>query len=316
MECDMQLRGRRVTVLGAGGFLGTNLCIALRRKGAAVRAVGRRQLFPGVFKGMEWVQGDIADPYILTAALEGADLVFHLANATTPHSSNAEKIGDIEENLITTVRLLEVCRDIRPSRIVYISSGGTVYGIPKSLPLSEQAPTDPISAYGITKLSAEKYFALFERLYGIDYRVLRLANPFGPFQLPHKNQGVVAAFVTHALRDEPIQIWGDGSVVRDFVFVDDAIDAMLAAASHFGEPRTFNIGSGYGRSLLDVIHAVEAACGKAISVQFNGGRIEDVPAVILDVSLARGELHWTANTEFEPAILRTVRWMECFTPGL
>ena len=202
------LKDTRCAVLGAGGFLGTTLCQRLRGQTAALRAFGRRQSFPDALRGIEWLTGDFADIQHVKEAIHGCDTVFHLANATTPASANQDKIADLQSNVASTLGLLDACRDLGIKRIIFISSGGTIYGLPKQVPTPESAPTMPITAYGISKLSIEKYLALYEYLHGIEYRVLRVANPFGPYQTAIKSQGAIAAFMQRCLDDAPLQIWG------------------------------------------------------------------------------------------------------------
>ena len=213
-------------VLGGGGFIGTNLCRRLVANGHRVRAFGRRRPF-SESDDIEWFQGDFSDPAALAAAIETFEIVYHLVNATTPLSANLDMVGDLQRNVVASVGMLEICRKLRISRVVFVSSGGTMYGCPQQIPTPETAPTDPITAYGISKLAIEKYLALNQHLHQLDYRVLRVTNPFGPFQTAMKNQGVIASIVSHGVRHEEIEIWGDGSVVRDFIFIDDVVDALI-----------------------------------------------------------------------------------------
>ena len=172
----------------------------------------------------------------------------------------------------------------------------------------ETAPTEPITAYGISKLTIEKYLALYEHLHGLDYRVLRVANPFGPYQIPMKNQGIIATLVSHALRHERIEIWGDGSVVRDYIFVGDVIDAMETAAADRGDGRIFNIGTGQGRSLREIIASIEAQLGRELDISWKPGRPIDVPASVMAIERARDVLGWTPKTPFEKGLEQTIAW--------
>src|SRR5271155_318351 len=245
-------------VLGGGGFIGTNLCRRLATMGYRVRAFGRRCLFPDDLQGVEWHQGDFTDAGSVAAAIQSFDIVFHLIHATMPQAAELDIAGDLQSNVVPSIALLDLCRRLAVKRVVFVSSGGTVYGCPQQIPTPETAPTQPICAYGISKLAIEKFLALYEHLHGLDYRVLRIANAFGPFQTTLKNQGVIAALIARALNGEEIEIWGDGSVVRDFVFVDDVVDALArAAAGDHGGERIFNIGSGRGHSLREVIATIE-----------------------------------------------------------
>lgn len=300
----------RCAVLGAGGFIGTNLCRSLVGRVDSLRAFGRRQSFPGVLRGCDWMPGDLADPTCLPAAIAGCDVVFHLVNATTPASANVDKVADLNANVAGTLRLLDACRETGVRRVVFISSGGTIYGIPNQVPTPETAPTNPITAYGISKLAIEKYLSLYEYLYGLEYRVLRVANPFGPYQLAQKSQGAIAAFVRQALTSKPIEIWGDGSVTRDYVYIDDVIEALMLAATHGGGGRIFNIGSGEGRSLSDIVVALDGLLGFEIPVEYRPSRRVDVPVSVLDGAFAASDLGWRPRTKFEEGLQATISWMK------
>ena len=299
----------RCAVLGGGGFIGTNLCQALDGRVDHLRAFGRRQTFPEPLRGVEWMPGDFTDGSAVATAIDGCDTVFHLVNSSTPASANADKVADLQANVASTLHLLEACRAEGVRRVVFVSTGGTIYGIPETVPTPETAATEPITAYGISKLAIEKYLALYEHLHGLEYRVLRVANPFGPYQTALKNQGVIAAFLRRALTGRPIEIWGDGSVTRDYVFIDDVVDALIRAATHQGAERIFNIGSGEGRSLNQIIAALETELGSDIVVTRRAGRPVDAPKSVLDVTRAQQALGWTAATPFETGLSRTIAWM-------
>lgn len=299
----------RYCVLGAGGFIGSNLCRTLVRQGFSVSAFGRQKTFPDALEGSDWISGDFSDSMSIKNAISGCDIVFHLVTGTTPADANINKLTDLNTNVVNTLQLLDVCRQTGIRRIVFVSSGGTVYGIPNQVPIQESAATNPITAYGISKLAIEKYLSLYEYLYGLEYRVLRVANPFGPYQMATKNQGVIAAFMHRALIGNPIEVWGDGSVIRDYVFVDDVIEALILAASHEGSGRIFNIGSGEGRSLNDVIGAIKKLVGKNIMVNYRPGRLVDIPISILDTRFAQTELDWQVRTPFNEGMCIALKWM-------
>ncbi|HBK08870.1 MAG TPA: NAD-dependent epimerase [Acetobacteraceae bacterium] len=295
-------------VLGGGGFIGTNLCRRLAASGHRVRAFGRRRLFPDELRDIDWVEGDFTDPAATGAAVDSFDIVFHLVHATMPQAADLDMIGDVQKNVVPTLALLDHCRTAGVKRVVFASSGGTIYGKARQIPTPETAPTDPICAYGISKLAIEKYLALFQHLHGLDFRVLRITNPYGPFQVALKNQGVIAALIARALRDEPVEIWGDGSVVRDFVFVEDVVDALVAAATDGSGERVFNIGSGQGRSLRDIIAAIEHQMGKTLNLQWKPGRPLDVPVSVVAINRAAESLGWMPGTSFEAGLERTIAW--------
>ncbi|HZK90071.1 MAG TPA: NAD-dependent epimerase/dehydratase family protein [Stellaceae bacterium] len=295
-------------VLGGGGFIGTNLCRRLAASGYRVRAFGRRSLFPDDLQGVEWYQGDFTDTGSVAAAIESFDIVFHLIHATMPQAANLDMATDLQRNVVPSLALLDICRKLAVRRVIFVSSGGTVYGCPQQIPTPENAPTDPICAYGISKLAIEKYLALYEYLHHLDYRVLRITNPFGPFQTALKNQGVVAALISRALNGEQMEIWGDGSVVRDFIFVDDVVDALEAAVGDQGSERIFNIGSGQGRSLRELIAAIERLLETKLNIQWKPRRSIDVPASVVAIDRARESLAWVPKTSFEVGLEKTVEW--------
>ena len=306
------LSSLRCVVLGGGGFIGTNLCRSLVGKVDTLRAFGRRQSFPEALsqKGIDWIPGDFADAAALAAAVSGCDIVFHLVTSSTPASSNVDKIFDLESNVFSTLHLLDACREERVRRVIFVSSGGTIYGVPKKTPTPEDAPLNPISAYGISKLAIEKYLALYEHLYGLEYRILRVSNPFGPFQTAIRNQGVISAFLHRALDGKPIEMWGDGSVTRDYIYIDDVVHAFELAVQHKGDERIFNIGSGVGKSLNDIVTSINQLLGRELDIRHFEGRKVDVPCSVLNVSLAKSALGWLPQTDFLDGLEKTIAWMQ------
>jgi UDP-glucose 4-epimerase len=196
-------------------------------------------------------------------------------------------------------------------RLVFVSSGGTVYGVPAAVPIPETAPTEPISAYGLQKLAIERYLALFRRKHGLDSVVLRVSNPYGPLQRARRSQGVIAAFLEAGLRGEALEIWGDGTVTRDFVFIDEVVEAMLLAAVHSGGSRVFNVGSGQGLDINTVADDVEKVLGRGrLERIHHAARPADVPVNILDVSRIRDEMGWQPRTSWIDGLARTAAWMK------
>ncbi len=300
-----------IAVIGAGGFLGTFLAQYMTRHGRDVRCFGRRQAFPDVLRGLHWTTGDIAHPdsEALDAVLSGCDTVIHLASSSTPANADKDIRADAQANVIGSLSLFERCVAAGVRRVVFISSGGTVYGIPDVTPTPESAPTLPITAYGVAKLAVEKYLEVYRRQRSLDYRVLRVSNAYGVFQTAEKRQGVVAAFLSNALSGDAVEIWGDGHVVRDYVYVEDVAEAIVAAMEHQGEHRVFNIGSGTGLSLNDVISVIEELLGRDLDKRYRTGRPVDVPVSVLDCGLAKSELGWHAHTGFRDGLRLTVEWM-------
>lgn len=308
--CD--LNGLRCIVMGGGGFIGSNLCQALARRGARVQAFGRSMKISSACKDVTWTSGLFEDQSAVAQAIEGNSVLFHLIGAGLPVSSNRDPCADLSGSTINTLKMLDICRESGVKRVIFASSGGTVYGIPKSVPVCEDHPTEPICAYGISKLAIEKYLALYKHLHGLDYVVLRIANPFGRFQKLARKQGVVAAMIASVLRGEPLEFWGTGSVVRDFVHVDDVVEAMIASIFYEGNIRVFNVGSGVGRSINDVAADVERLILAPQTARrvYRDARPADVPINILDIGLIEREMHWFPQVDWQEGLKDTVDWLQ------
>jgi UDP-glucose 4-epimerase len=300
-------------VLGGAGFIGSHVAQALAQQGHGVKVfdrphVDRLPLFARD-KGFQVFTGDFLNPQSLSPALRGTEVVFHLVSTTLPKNSNDNPMYDVETNVLGSLRLIALCREHAVRKVVFISSGGTVYGVPKSLPIAEDHPTEPISSYGIHKLAVEKYLQLAHRLHGLDYCIVRPGNLYGPRQRLDTAQGAVAVFLDRALRGQPIQIWGDGAVVRDYVYVGDAVEAILKAARFEGEPRLFNIGSGIGVSLNELVAEIRKLIGLEIKVEHSAARTVDVPVNVLDCTRARRHLGWKASTPLNEGLRKTCEWL-------
>jgi len=306
----MNAKDHHWVVLGAGGFIGTNLCRRLVQDGANVVAFGRCASLPEALEGCSWVSGDFLNQAALAAALEGAEVVVHAVGTVTPAKSNEFPIMDIEENLIGTLRLINLCIEKGVKRLIVLSSGGTVYGSEVSVPTPENAANEPLCSYGIVKIAVEKYLAIYRRQGLLDSVVLRVANPFGPYQLP-KGQGLMAAAMQKILMGQPFEIWGDGTVTRDYIYIDDVVDAILAAAklTDPNAPRLYNIGSGVGRSINEVIACIADIHGH-IEITRQPGRAVDVPVSVLDIQRARHFLDWSPRPRWEESLRTTYLWFQ------
>ncbi len=298
-------------IFGGGGFLGLNLAKGLHANGHEVRVFDRAatvlRLRDSVCPAFEWIEGDFCNIDDVSNAMMGCDAVFHLVSTTLPKSSNLNPIYDLETNVVGTLRMLDAARQAGVKKVLFASSGGTVYGTPLEVPIKETHPTDPSCAYGIGKLAIEKYLRLYYELYGLDYCILRISNPYGEEQRPGQ-QGAVAAFLARSLEHKPIEIWGDGNVVRDFIYVGDVTEAFVKALHHQGEPRLFNVGAGTGRSLNELLDAIDALIGLPPQRNYLAGRSFDVPVNVLDTTRAQEFLGWHAHTSLEQGLAKTLAW--------
>jgi len=301
----------RALVLGGSGFIGSHVTDALLARDCQVRSLDRiLETFRDPLPGVEYITGRIDDAGQVAEALHGIDIVFHLVSTTLPETSNDDPVFDVESNLIATLRILDLCVRKKVGRIVYVSSGGAVYGIPDIVPTPEDSPTHPISSYGVTKLAVEKYLHLYRRLHGLDYVVVRPSNPYGPRQNPDRIQGAVGVFLGRLLRNQPIRIWGDGSVTRDYIYVGDLAEGICAAAFGEAEERIFNLGSGAGVSLRELVAVIEKVTQVPMAVEYTEGRVFDVPRICLDISRAETALGWKPRTELRDGIREAWRFMQ------
>jgi UDP-glucose 4-epimerase len=295
-------------VIGGNGFIGTNLVLRLLKDGYTVRVYDRADsYFLDRLSGVEYIYGELGNIGSITSALSGVEIVYHLAATTKPESSNNDPAFDVVSNVADSIHLFEQCVKEKVKRVIFISSGGTVYGIPNYIPINEVHSTEPICSYGITKLTIEKYLSLFKRLHGLEYIVLRVSNPFGPFQNPFSQQGAIAVFMYKIFNKLPITIWGDGAVVRDYLFIEDLIDALLKASQiTITDHNVFNISSGKGISLNKIISEIEYASKQKADVQYRPSRKFDVQENVLDNQLALNHLEWKPSTSLQDGLKKTI----------
>lgn len=297
-------------VVGGSGFIGTHLVERLLEDGHPVRVYDRS---PNRFRATppeaEYVEGELGNHGLIREAVEGVEVVFHFVSTTLPKTSNDDPIYDVRSNLVDTIQLLEACVEAGVRKVVFSSSGGTVYGPPETVPISEDHPTNPISSYGIVKLAIEKYLGLFHHLYGLDYAALRISNPYGPWQDPASQQGAIGVFLHRIRTGQPITIWGDGGVVRDYLYISDLVDALELAAETETERKVINIGHGHGASLNELLELMSKVVDGDPAVEYLPARPLDVPVSVLDIGRAEAELGWIPETDLADGIARTWDWI-------
>jgi len=303
----------KCTIFGGGGFIGSAIADRLLLDGHQLRIFERPRVDPYRkfldSEHVEWVTGDLLSVHDVGAAIDGSDAVIHLVSTTLPKSSNDDPIYDVQTNLVATLQLLDAMVSRKVGKIIFISSGGTVYGTPRYIPVDEAHPTEPQVSYGIVKLAIEKYLLMYERLHGIKTTILRVANPFGERQRVETAQGAVGVFLHQALLGQPIEIWGDGSVTRDYVYIGDVAEAFASALAYSGAESVFNISSGAGTSLNDLVALMEKLLGRPVERRYFPGRAIDVPVNVLCNDLARQELGWTPKIPLFEGLEKTAGWM-------
>lgn len=309
----MKISDLNILVLGGNGFIGSHLVDSLVEQGCSVRVLARSTPIHSIHinsKHCQYIRGDFVNELDIAKAMQGCDICFHLISTVLPKTSNLDPIFDLETNLIGSVRLLNHAVRAGIKKIIFLSSGGTIYGDPLYLPIDENHPTNPICSYGIAKLAIEKYLVLYNQLYGLDYTILRLSNPFGERQRIISAQGAVAVFLGRAMSKEPIEIWGNGSVVRDYIYISDVISAMLKSITYVGTEHIFNIGSGQGVSLNEVLNEIECVIGFEVKRRYTEGRLFDISTSILAIENAIKELKWSPKVSFKEGLTRMMDWIK------
>lgn len=280
----------RIILLGAAGFIGTNLVFELaKNRDDNIVVIDRDARYfhnfeEKKFPNVELVESNLEENTDYDQLTKDCDIVYHLVSTTVPTTSNRRISQELSANVIVSTNLFEACARNHVKKIVFISSGGTVYGKEVNCPLDEDTPTNPITSYGVQKIAIEKLLSLYSYMYGFDYRIIRLANPYGPYQRPNGVLGAVTTFTYKALKHEKIQVYGDGSVVRDYIYIDDAVRGILTIVNGEDHHHIFNLGCGYGTSIKKVLKTIEDTLGTELDIEYTEARKVDVPINYLDIS--------------------------------
>jgi UDP-glucose 4-epimerase len=301
----------RHVILGGSGFIGRHVGLLLARAGHRVTLAARHRpayAFPlDVADNITWTVLELGSAD-WDRVVEDANVVHHYAWGSIPASANSNPGGDLITNVSSTIDLLEALRRRGGARIVFSSSGGTVYGKIREIPVGEDHPLAPITAYGASKATAEIYLGLYHAMYGMDCRIARIANPYGAGQDFTRGLGAVTTFLRKAIAGEPIQIWGTGEVVRDFIHIADVANCLVTLAQAPLPEKTFifNIGSGSGVSLNDIVAEVEVQLDRQIEVTRTQNRAFDVPINVLAIDRAKQVLGWVPKISLSNGIARTI----------
>lgn len=297
----------KILIFGGGGFLGSYLVENLLRKRNEVTIYTRHKIDNIYFFSdrVNIIFGDYALENNFHEIVKGYDYVYQLISASVP--SINDPIKDIDWTIKPTLRLMDACVKNNIKKVIFFSSGGTVYGIPNSIPIKENHLTNPISSYGIQKLIIEKYLEFYYQMYGLDYTILRIANPYGPRQKAFSNQGLIANILAKYLTHQTIEIWGDGSTVRDYIYVEDVIEAAVEVLRYKGNEKIFNLASGKGYSINEIIKVIENIVGHKINVCNLKARKQDVPINILDIDLIEKELKWYPKIDLNEGIKKMIQ---------
>lgn len=303
----------KILVLGAGGFIGKNLTnklledkeneiILFDRKSTRFeeKIIRNRRIL------IKYGNFDEECDYVsLTAQV---DIVYHLISTSNPTSANTVS-EDIKQNALPTVKLLDACVKNSVRRFIFLSSGGTVYGIVKEIPIKESHERNPICVYGIHKLLIERIIEYYNYQYSLDYRIIRMANPYGRYQNPTGGLGAITTFAYKMLKNEKIHVFGNGEAIRDYIYIEDAVYAIINIAVHECEEKVFNVGSGLGYSVNDIL-AILKKRNPNIEIEYIEKRKTDVPINILDIERYEKYYGKMCKYSMEEGIDNTIKYLE------
>jgi UDP-glucose 4-epimerase len=292
-----------ILILGGNGFVGSHLADALLLDGHKIRILDKSpEKFRAPLKNVDYRIGDFTDADLLASALEKIDFVFHTLSTTVPATSNLNPKADVQNNLVGTIGLLDEMVKAGVEKITFLSSGGTVYGNSSAELISENEPLNPVgSSYAISKTAIENYLFLYGKLHGIEPSIFRVSNLYGPRYGYTGVQGIITTFLDAMKKGEHVRVWGDGSAIRDYIFIDDLI-ILCVLAVNANRKGVYNVGSGVGHSILDVIGVIEKVLGKKADIKFDLGKVMDIKRVVLDIGKARRVFGWEPKISLEEGI--------------
>ena len=297
----------RVGILGGGGFLGWHLARALQEMGREVRVFSRtiHRRDPGI----EYTRGMLEDQNAVADWLRGCEELLYLAHntAVSPYQDHDRFV--LMSNIDPFVQTLQTARACGVRKFLFMSSGGAVYGPAGEELLSEQCVPRPVSAYGLAKLTMENYLRMFCVQHGLGYLILRPSNPYGPGQSGRRNQGVVAIFLRNALLGAPIEVWGETSTTKDYLYVEDFIVATTKLMAAGYDNSCYNVCSGRGTTLAEIIDIIQATTGRRLEIRAQPARPNDVRKVRLDPTRMQQRISWVPQVDLATGIRQTCAWL-------
>lgn len=302
-DCFAVIAGWNMKLIIGAGFLGSALAASLAAK-EKVRVVNKEASPLCGQHNIDFIEGDLKN-LDWESVLRDVDVVYPMHGTIISYDGTDGIVRDINEGIIPMLTLVSECKKRGIRRIIYPSSGGTVYG-KYSVHSRETHPTVPYSVYAAHKIALENYFRLFNLYDDMEIITLRIANPYGYLETANRKQGIIPIFIDRIINGQPIEVWGAGKNVRDYIYIDDLVDAMEKAAAYRGEYRCFNIGSSTGTSIKKVIRLIEQHSGKKAQVTVKPGRICDAESSYLSNDLAVKELGWKPSVTLDEGIQRLI----------
>jgi len=304
----------RCILTGGAGFLGMNVARGLVNSGHEVVVIDKKPLISDctfdLQKKMRFIPADFKDLDKSEDVFQKGDILFHFAYSALPGTPLNKMGDDIKENVFESVKLFEMAIKKGIKKIIFPSSGGTVYGEVSDFPIKEGMPTNPICSYGITKLMLEKYILFLSRMYGVGYLIYRISNSYGWGQSVHSEQGLIVNALVKMLNGSQITIFGDDHMVRDYIYIDDIVNAFILGVEKDIRDDIYNIGTGRGYSIKEIIELVSKTVGVCPKVIYSNKRLVDVEKSILDPTKIRLASGWEAKVSLEEGISKTHKWVK------
>ncbi len=299
----------RVLLIGGNGFIGSHLIDELVYNSYHVNVLDcQNELFREKNKNINYYSGSFIDSKLIQKASKGCDIIIHLAHSTIPSISLNHPEEEILESISGFVNLVNCLKSLSISKIVYFSSGGTVYGNPINLPVDENTMPQPISPYGVAKLAIENYLHMFSHLNGFDYIIIRPSNPYGPRQNYLGKQGIIGIFMNKIINNQTIDIWGDGNIIKDFIYIEDLTAAVIKLINRGFNNQIYNIGSGTGVSLNHIIELLSDVTGIKPRVIYKDPQPHDVKKIILSIEKIKSRIIWEPTTSLIDGIRINYEW--------
>ncbi|MCG7854209.1 MAG: NAD-dependent epimerase/dehydratase family protein [Methanosarcinaceae archaeon] len=304
------MREKNILLLGGGGFIGTALARRLCENNFNVHILSKHFPAREIEPNMIFYQGNLDDKKILERVLPECKTVIHLASSTTPGSSSRQPALEADKNITPTLRFLDILQGYENVHIIFVSSGGTLYGNPESPPVNETHPLNPLSFHGAGKVALETFLRTFSTLPEKNTTIVRPSNVYGPGQSLRSGFGVMRTMLEHVRRGTVMEIWGDGMSVRDFLYIDDMLSALICLIDFPYDNNTYNVGSGIGYSLNQLKKIIESVCGKKLAAVYRPSRRSDVKTIVLDSYLLSKKTKWHPTVSLEQGIELTWKWLK------
>ena len=302
-----------ILITGGTGFIGSHIVECLLSEGHQITILTSSSSIHSNIRPFKdqinLVYGNFGNRELLIQVLKDIQYIIHGAWTTVPKTSTENPVYDAQSNIIGSIQLLEAAHMAGVKKVIFISTGGAIYGIPEYTPIDERHPVKPISAYGISKMAFERYLHFYHKNKQLDYLILRISNVYGPRQNLINQQGVIGIWLKKIRDNQPIEVWGDGSVIRDYIYVSDIALAIQKTINYSGLRRVFNLGSGVGYSLNQILDICKKVSRKEPQIHYKEARRFDVPTNILSIEKSKQEFDWTPKVQLEDGIQKTWDWI-------